>query len=329
MKNTRLVRILALALLVVMMVSVLAPAASADWKPKGRTITIRVANAAGGQADLIMRKIAEHVQSVTGVTTLVQNVTGASGFVMATDLNSYDPDICELMLGTEALFAIAPLFNKDINISLDDYVPLYGSDGTTAPSTLAVPARLGVKTWDEFVEYARNNRILCASNTPGGLTHMNATALFGAAGIEFTSVTDSGGNKNVLSCLNGDANCVVVNTSVLHDYAEKGDLIPLVQFNSKAYTDWDLEPVPSVADIGYPEIVMESGNMLMCRKGVDQADVDALGKIITDYLTSEKGIADMAEINTVQRVLPADDAFARMKHEVETTTMIYNTYYAK
>lgn len=328
MKKSRIARILAMTLFVVMIFSLCCTAASADqWKPKGRTITIRVANAAGGQADLIMRKVAEHVQSVTGKTCVVQNVTGASGFVMATDLNSYDPDICELMLGTEALFAIAPLFNKDINISVDDYVPLYGSK--TAPSTLAVPARLGVNTWEEFVEYAKDNRILAASNQPGGLTHMNVTALFGAAGIEFTSVADSGGNKNILSCLNGDANCVMVNTSVLHDYVATGELIPLVQFDSTAYTEWDLDPVPSVADIGYPEIVMESCNMLCCRKGVDQADVDALGSIILEYLNSEEGRADMAEINTVVNTLSAEEAFNRMKNEVETTSRLYETYYNK
>ncbi len=329
MKKTSLFRMLALALSLCLLLGAVSAAADTGWKPRGRTITIRVANAAGGQADLIMRVVAKHVQEVTGVTTIVQNITGASGFVMATDLNGYDPSICELMLGTEALFAIAPLFNDKINISLDDYAVLYGSDSSTSPSTLAVPARLGVKTWDEFVEYAKSNRILAASNQPGGLTHMNATALFGAAGIEFTSVADSGGNKNVLSCLNGDANCVIVNTSVLHDYAAKGELIPLVQFNSAPYTEWDLDPVPSVADIGFPEIVMESCNVLCCRKGVDQADVDALGKIIVDYLRSEEGIQALAEINSTSRPMDADVAVARLKHEVETTTRIYNTYYSK
>lgn len=347
MKTTRFVKLAALMLALVMLLGACSPAAStpsnepdasapADnsaapsaaepWKPDGNTITIRVANAAGGQADLIMRKVAEHVQAETGVTCVVQNITGASGFVMATDLNSYDPSICELMLGTEALFAIAPLFNKDINISLDDYVALYGTDSTTAPSTLAVPARLGVNTWEEFLEYAKNNRILAASNQPGGLTHMNVSALFGAAGIEFTSVTDSGGNKNVLSCLNGDANCVMVNTSVLHDYAEKGELIPLVQFNSTPYTDWDLDPIPSVVDLGY-DIALESCNMLCCRKGVDQADVDALSKMIVDYLNSEQGIQDMAEINTIVRTLDGQTAHDRLKQEVETVSKLYDAYY--
>ena len=327
MKNARILKALALALTLCLLISAATCVADTNWKPRGRTITIRVANAAGGQADLIMRVVAKHVQEVTGVTTIVQNITGASGFVMATDLNGYEPSICELMLGTEALFAIAPLFNDKINISLDDYAVLYGSDASTSPSTLAVPARLGVKTWDEFVEYAKTNRILAASNTPGGLTHMNATALFGAAGIEFTSVADSGGNKNVLSCLNGDANCVIVNTSVLHDYAANGELIPLVQFNGSTYTEWDLDPVPSVAEIGYPEIVMESCNVLCCRKGVDPADVEALGTIIVDYLKSEEGIQAMAEINSTSRPMSAEDATARLKHEVETTTRIYETYY--
>lgn len=69
--------------------------------------------------------------------------------------------------------------------------------------------------------------------------------------------------------------------------------------------------------------------MLCCRKGVDQADVDALGSIILEYLNSEEGRADMAEINTVVNTLSAEEAFNRMKNEVETTSRLYETYYNK
>lgn len=299
-----------------------------NWKPDQKTITIRVANAAGGQADLIQRLVAKQVQSVTGTTTVVQNITGSSGFLMATDLNSYDPSPCELMLGTEALFAIAPLFNADINISLDDYTALYGNDGATAPVALAVPATLGVNTWEEFLEYAKSNRIIVASNTPGGLTHLQATALMGAAGIEFTSVTDSGGNKNVLACLNGDANCVMVNTGVLHDYVESGKLIPLLQYNPTEFTGWDLAPIPSVKDAGY-DIALESCSILCCRKGSDPVGVEAMSRIIVDYLTSDQGIQDLAEINSTLKVLDADTAYNRLKNEVATMKRLYETYYKK
>ncbi len=296
-----------------------------SWKPELNTITFRVANAAGGQADLINRLIAKAVQEKYGVTAVVQNITGSSGFLMATDLNSYDPSPCELMQGTEALFAIAPLFNENIKISLDDYEILYGSDTTTNPSTLAVPASLGIHTWEEFVEYAKNNRILAASNTPGGMTHLQVTALLGAAGIEFTSVTDSGGNKNILSCLNGDANCVMVNTSVLEPYVKSGELVPLIQFNASPY-EWEYGTIPSVADKGY-DIALESCSVMCVRKGADATGVKAMSDTIVEYLQSEKGKAEMAEINAETVVLDAETARARLEKEVETVKRLKETYY--
>lgn len=306
--------------------------ADVNWKPDQKTITIRVANAAGGQADLIQRLNAQELQNVLGVTTLVQNITGASGALMAADLDEYDPSACEIMLGTEALFVIAPFFQDDLEISLDDYMIYYGSDGTSAPTTLCVPAELGVNTWEEFVEYAKSNRILCASNTPGGLTHLQATALFGSAGIEFTSVTDSGGNKNVLSCLNGDANCVVVNTSVAADYVTSGKLVPLVQFNPVTYDHdyceaWEGPAIPSVAEIGYPEIAMESCSILCCRAGADEKGVEAITQILYDYVHSERGKADYAEIGSEIRWIPAEEAYERLVHEIETVRYIVETFY--
>lgn len=326
-----LVRLCALVCSLIMMVGVCS-VASAEWKPDQKTITIRVANAAGGQADLIYRLVAKELQDVLGTTTLVNNITGASGGLMAADLSEYDPSACEMMLGTEALFVIAPFFQKNLKINVDDYMIMYGSDGTSSPSTLCVPASLGVNTWDEFVAYAKENRILCASNTAGGLTHLQATALFGSAGIEFASVTDSGGNKNVLACLNGDANCVIVNTSVAGDYVTSGKLVPLVQFNPVPYDSdycaaWQGNTIPSVADIGYPEIAMESCNVLCCLKGADQEGVDAIAKIVTDYVTSERGIADLAEIGSEMKLLSAEEAHDRLVHEIETVRYIVETFY--
>lgn len=87
---------------------------TAEWKPDLKTITIRVSNAAGGGADLKYRLVAKNIQEVTGTTTVAQNITDSNSFLMATDLMGYEPSPCELMVGTEALFAVAPLFNADI-----------------------------------------------------------------------------------------------------------------------------------------------------------------------------------------------------------------------
>ncbi|ETP72957.1 hypothetical protein UYO_1019 [Lachnospiraceae bacterium JC7] len=300
----------------------------ADWKPDQNTITLRVSTAAGSTGDLIYRLIANHIQKTTGTTTVVQNITGSNGFLMATDLTSYDPSACELMLGTEALFVVAPLFNEGINVSMDDFEILYGSP-SNAPSALAVPASLGIKTWDEFVEYSKNNRIIVSSNVPGGMTHIQATALMGSAGIEFGSVTDNGGNKNILACLNGDANCVVVNTTALHDYVESGQMVPLVQFSSETFNDdaWGLDPIPSVSEIGYPKIAVSPCTVLCCRKDADPVGVEAMRRIITDYLNSDEGKKELLEIDSTLTPISAEEAKEHLENEIETMKYIKDTFY--
>ena len=301
----------------------------AAWKPDLKTITIRVSNAAGGTADLKMRLIAKNVQDVTGTTAVVQNITGSNGFLMATDLMSYDPSPCEIMLGTEALFAVVPLFNADVNVSLDDYEILFGMP-LSSPSTLAVPATLGVKTWDEFVSYAANNRIVMSSSAPGGMTHIQGTALMGSAGISFDSVTDSGANKNILSCLNGDANCVIANTTALHDYVESGQMIPLVQFNKTTYDDpdWGLDSIPSVAEIGFADIAIEPCSIVCCRKGADPVGIEAMRRIMMDYLASDQGKAEMIEAGmTVTPEISGEEAYQRLTAEIDTFKMIKDKFY--
>lgn len=300
----------------------------AAWKPDLKTITIRVSNAAGGTADLKYRMVAKYIQDATGTSSVVQNITGANGFVMATDLAGYDPSPCELMVGTEALFAVAPLFNADINISLDDYEILFGSP-SSSPSTLAVPATLGVKTWEEFVSYAADNRVIMASSAPGGMTHIQGTALMGSAGITFDSVTDSAANKNILVCLSGDANCVIANTSALHDYVESGQMIPLLQFNKTTFDDvnWGLDPIPSVAEAGYADIAVEPCTILCCRKGADPVGVEAMRRMVLEYLSSEQGIEDMASLGLTSAEITAEEAYQRLTAEIDTFKMIKDKFY--
>lgn len=99
----------------------------------------------------------------------------------------------------------------------------------------------------------------------------------------------SSGLKMMMACLNGDANCVLANTSALHDYVESGQLVPLLRFNKTAFDDpaWGLDSIPSVAEAGYPDIAVEPCSILCCRKDADPVDVEAMRGIITDYLSRD------------------------------------------
>ena len=96
-----------------------------SWKPD-HDITIRVPNAAGGTMDTNTRILGQGIQQSTGTTVMINNLTGASGAIAANDLLAKDADPCELMTSGIALFTLAPLFNQDIKVSLDDFAIVSG-----------------------------------------------------------------------------------------------------------------------------------------------------------------------------------------------------------
>ena len=100
-------------------------AQAGSWKPD-HDITIRVPNAAGGTMDTITRILGQGIQQSTGTTVMINNLTGASGAIAANDLLAKDADPCELMTSGIALFTLAPLFNQDIKVSLDDFTIVSG-----------------------------------------------------------------------------------------------------------------------------------------------------------------------------------------------------------
>ncbi|OKZ61636.1 MAG: hypothetical protein BHV88_22865 [Clostridiales bacterium 41_12_two_minus] len=69
------------------------------------------------------------------------------------------------MVGGIAMFTLAPLFNKDINLNIDDYQFVSGL--VLEDLILYVnPSNSGIEDWDGLVKYAADNRIVYGSNAP-------------------------------------------------------------------------------------------------------------------------------------------------------------------
>lgn len=94
--------------------------ANGEWKPSS-SINIRVPFAAGGSADTIARIAAKGMEATYGQTAVVNNLTGANGAIAANDLLSKNPAPTEMMVAGIGLFTLAPLFNSDIKVNLDDF----------------------------------------------------------------------------------------------------------------------------------------------------------------------------------------------------------------
>ena len=203
-------RFTALLCALALVLCVSAPAL-AEYTPSGE-YNIRVFAAAGGVADVVTRIAAQGLQEEYGVTAIINNLTGANGAVAVADMNAYDPSIHELSLVSMGLFTMGPLMNPELGIKLEDY-EMVGSL-IRDEFVLLVSAQSGIKTWEDLVNYGKDNTIVFASNTPGGNTHIVQTALFGDAELDANALTSSGSNKDILAVLSGDAICTAATVTL-------------------------------------------------------------------------------------------------------------------
>lgn len=297
---------------------------AADWKPD-RDITIRVPNAAGGTMDTLTRIFGQGLQETYGKTVMVNNLTGANGAIAANDLLAQDVNACEMMAAGINLFTLAPLFNKEVNVNLDDFkivTALVSEDFLLCTA----PGNSGITTWEELQQYGSKERIVFGSNTPGGTTHMLATALFGEASMEAEAITSDGSVKDLLALLSGDVVCAVVAPSVAEQYVIDGSVVPLAVFSEEPYHGFPELNVPTVQSLGY-DIVFRSCNFIMTKADVDQAVVD---QIYESYLAYQQ-TDSFKEMAANAKFIPDTSNGEEVRKTIEESAMmcqkIYDKYY--
>jgi len=300
---------------------------TADSFAPSKDFNVRVPFAAGGSADTISRIIAQGLQKTYGKSAVVNNLTGANGAVAAADLDAAAPDATELMVGGIAMFTLAPLFNPDVTMKLEDYqfVCNLVSDNQIL---FVAPGNSGLNSWEDLASYAKDNRVLFASQAPGDSSHMLLTMLFGQAGMDAEAVTTDGGAKSLLSLAGGNVVCAVATSTVGAQYVEEGTLVPVLVFSDEPYLGYEGFEVPTAKSLGY-DIVFQTCNFLMTRKDANPDDVQAVYQAILDYSETDEFkelaanasyVPDLADGETIRQII-ADTA--SMCQEA------YNTYYAK
>ncbi len=301
-------------------------AAASAFKPS-KDFNIRVPFAAGGSADTIARIVAQGLQKTYGNSAVINNLTGANGAIAAADLDSAKADATELMVGGIALFTLAPLFNPDIQVNVDDYQ--FVCNLVSEDQVLFVaPDKTGIKDWAGLQEYAKNNRVVFGANTPGGATHLTQTMLFGEAGIDAEAVTSDGSGKDLLAVVGGNVVCAAATTSLGAQYVEEGSLVPIMVFSEEPYTGYEGYEVPTAKSFGY-DVVFKTCNFLMTKKDTNPDDVAAIYQAILDYSETDEFkelaanasyVPDLSDGETVKKTI--EDAAAMCQEA-------YDKYYAK
>jgi tripartite-type tricarboxylate transporter receptor subunit TctC len=190
--------------------TVLAALAASPFMPRSafaaypdRPIRLIVPFAAGGNADLVGRLVAEGMApSLNGQSVVVENRAGAGGSLGAGQVASAPPDGYTLLVGSNGPLTVNPFVQAKLSYDpLKDFVAV--GLANLAPHTLVLHESIPAKTVAELVELSKKQPLTIATSGAGSAGHMTLIRFMAATGANITHVPYRGGNTLVPDMLAG------------------------------------------------------------------------------------------------------------------------------
>lgn len=220
-----------------------------DFPPK-KTITLVVGFAAGGAADTGARIIAKKLGENIGASVVVDNRAGAGGNIAHQYTAQGSSDGSVILFGSVGPLTIAQHLMKLPYDPVKDLAPI--TMGVNFPNVLVVGAQIGIKSFADFVAYARKHpdKLEFASTGSGSASHLAGELLNDMAKIDTLHVPYKGGAPALQDLLGGRIAAYYSTLSTALPHIETGKLIPLASTGTQRLSA--LPKVPTVAESGYP-----------------------------------------------------------------------------
>lgn len=264
------------------------PARAQAWPQ--RTVRILVPFAAGGNADIIARIIAQRLGETLGQPFIVEARPGASGALAAEAVARAAPDGYTLFMGSPSQIAITPFITKTAYDPVKDFAPI--SVIGTNPKVWAIYAGLPVDTFAQFVDYVRQrpNQLAYADAGAGSIPHLSTELVLKRAGLQMIRASYKGNAPSTTDLVAGHISTSFTNLSGVLPYAATGGLKLLAVASEQRSPH--IPNVPTFAEAGLPGIVILTWNGLMAPAGTPRDIIDRLaqeiGRAVKDPAIAER-----------------------------------------
>lgn len=282
------------ALLAVGALNSLAPpahAAGGDWP--SRPITVIVASAAGGSADVLSRIVLKHVAEDIGANFVVENRPGAAGNIGMSQVKRAAPDGYTLGYGNINTLAVNPsLFNKLPYDATRDFAPV--GQMFAVYNLLVVRGDSPIHNLDDLVAQARREPGKMSYGAAGiGSSGQMAGELFKQmTGTDVMFIPYNGDPASLSDLAGGRLDYTFTNASVAYPLVKSGKLRAL------AITSRSRVPlfpdIPTLDELGLKGYENVSWGGLVFPAGTPRPIVDRLSQSLRKVLASDALARDLA-----------------------------------
>lgn len=304
---TRIRHFLACAL-ATLLVPLAADRASAQADFPNKPIRFIVGFAAGGGNDLFARLVVQKFQEQTGATGVIENKVGAGGR-LAADYAAHQPaDGYTVLVGATGQMSIATAVFPNLNYhATKNFIPL--NMIASFPLVLVVPASSPIKSVKELVAWAKANPEKSNYGTSSPAFTIASELLKLKTGMPAVAIPYKSSNESNLSVVAGQ---------VLFTISDGPPAMPLIQGGKTralavtgAQRSPQLPEVPSMAEVGYPEVNTQLWSGFFVPTGTPAPVVEKLTKELGRAL-ADAGVQDGLKKMAVTPGGPTGDAFKKL-----------------
>ena len=292
------------------------PAGAQEYPSK--PIKIMSGFAPGGPTDIIGRILADHFTKVWGQPVIVENKAGLGGSLATDVVAKAAPDGYTLL--STGVGAVAINQNLLPNVGYDpkkDLAPI--SMTVITPMMISVTPSLPVKTFQEFVAYAKANgsRMNYATPGTGSSSQLGAELVKLRFGFESQHVAYRGVPAQMESLMKGEAQWVIDTPQSSIQLHREGKIRTLVIGSAER---WPLFPeIPTFAEAGAPDFTMRTWFAFAAPAGTPQPIIDKLAKETAVALNAPEGAQRIKNLG----LMPAPKGPADMAKMMDEDTAVW------
>lgn len=251
------------------------------WPAKA--VTVVVSFAAGGNNDMRARQLGVPVSAALGQPVIVDNKPGASGNIGHELLARAQPDGYTLGIGAMGPLAVNPSLYPNLKFNPSkDFTPIVLIE--KAPLVLVTRVEKPYKTVQDVVAAAKGKpgTLTMGNAGAGGAHHLSGELFEQAAGIQTLSVPYKGGGPAATALLAGEIDMMFEQCYAALPSIKAGKVRPLAVTSAKRLPS--LPDVPTMAELGYPQVVVSNWLGLIGPKGLPASVVSRLNEAFNKAL---------------------------------------------
>ena len=269
-----------------------------------RGIDIVIPNAAGGGSDNFYRTAQPYLSKELGVPINIVNRAGGGGVIGTSFVANSKPDGYTLFAHSVTGFLTPQIISpKTIPYDvLKDFTPIVFT--VYEPLILVARPDLGVKTFKEFIAFAKKNpgKLVCGVSGLGSPNRIDLEILKTVANVNIRHISFDSGAETLTQLLGGHIDWIIGTIPVSKPHIQIGKLRALAVLSTERLPEFP--DVPTMIEEGYPDVNVNMEYILMGPKSLPPEITKKLANAMQTVLKKPEMITAMKRRGYVDRFLP-------------------------